>query len=118
VGKTEVRFESLKIEQTAYCWISNTMDTSEFTHEFFEASSKAWKANKLRYGQASYKYKKNAFPKDTECPPLPPQSLASKKRTDAELIQRQSLDEFAPPRVRKSPRLREKEIQQVYSIND
>ncbi len=90
------------------------MDTSEFTSEFFDASSKAWKANKVRYGQAAYRYKKNAFPKDNTEPPPPIQSSASKKRTEKELAKRQELDEEAPPRVRRSPRLREEELNQVY----
>ena len=33
----------------------------EFTHEFFEASSKAWLANKEKYGQNMYRYKRMAF---------------------------------------------------------
>jgi hypothetical protein len=34
---------------------------AEFTHEFFEASSKAWLANKEKYGQNMYRYKRAAF---------------------------------------------------------
>lgn len=33
---------------------------AEFTHEFFEASSKAWMQNKVRDG-LQYKYKRAAF---------------------------------------------------------
>lgn len=87
---------------------------SEFTHEFFEASSQAWKANKVRYGQASYKYKKNAFPKETAEPEYK-QSQASKRKTEKELLKRQAEDEPAPLRVRRSPRLRDLHIQQTYA---
>ena len=75
---------------------------SEFTHEFFQASSDAWKKNKVRYGQASYKYKKNAFEKDPEEPKAPKESKLNRK----EQMKRQEIDEYAPPRVRRSPRLR------------
>lgn len=87
---------------------------SEFTQAFFEEASKAWKANKVRYGQAMYSYKKNAFPKDKE-EPLSKQSIRSKKQTEKELQQRQSLVEEAPLPTRKSPRLKEKHIQETYS---
>lgn len=33
----------------------------EFTHEFFEESSKAWLSNKEKYGQNMYRYKRMAF---------------------------------------------------------
>lgn len=33
----------------------------EFTHKFFDASSKSWLANKVKYGQDMYRYKKDAF---------------------------------------------------------
>lgn len=79
---------------------------SEFTHEVFEESSKAWKANKTKYGQASYTYKRNAFPKGTNLP-TPIQTKESKRRTEKELEKRHSIDEYAPPRVRRSPRLRD-----------
>lgn len=87
---------------------------SEFTHEFFEASSQAWKANKVRYGQAMYRYKKNAFPKETNEPQVK-QTQASKRKTELELRKRQAEDEPAPLRERRSPRLREVHIQQTYS---
>jgi hypothetical protein len=87
---------------------------SEFTHEFFEESSKAWKANKVRYGQAMYKYKKTVFRKERDEPPVS-QTQASKRRTEAELQKRQSSDEPAPLRVRRSQRLREKHIQETYA---
>lgn len=35
--------------------------TAEFTHQFFEDSSKAWMANKEKYGQNMYRYKRAAF---------------------------------------------------------
>ncbi len=34
---------------------------AEFTHQFFEDSSKAWLANKEKYGQNMYRYKRCAF---------------------------------------------------------
>ncbi len=88
--------------------------TSEFTQEFFESSSKAWKANKVRYGQAMYKYKKNAFVEDNEMPPLK-QSLASKRQTEKELTKRATLEEPAPLRERRSPRLHKIHIQETYT---
>jgi hypothetical protein len=87
---------------------------SEFTQEFFEASSQAWKKNKVRHGQASYKYKKNAFPKET-LEPHSKQTQASRKRTEQELKKREAIDEPAPLRERRSPRLRDLQIQQTYA---
>jgi hypothetical protein len=34
---------------------------AEFTHQFFEDSSKAWMVNKEKYGQNMYRYKRAAF---------------------------------------------------------
>lgn len=34
---------------------------AEFTHKFFEDSSKAWLANKEKYGENMYRYKPDAF---------------------------------------------------------
>lgn len=34
---------------------------AEFTQKFFEDSSKAWLANKEKYGQNMYRYKPEAF---------------------------------------------------------
>jgi 3-hydroxy-3-methylglutaryl CoA synthase len=34
---------------------------AEFTHQFFEESSKAWMMNKEKYGQNMYRYKRGAF---------------------------------------------------------
>lgn len=34
---------------------------AEFTHQFFEESAKAWLANKEKYGQNMYRYKRGAF---------------------------------------------------------
>lgn len=34
---------------------------AEFTHKFFEDASKAWMANKEKYGQNMYRYKRGAF---------------------------------------------------------
>ena len=39
----------------------------EFTPAFFDAASAAWRRNKIRVGEGSFRYKKNAFP-DTEKP--------------------------------------------------
>jgi hypothetical protein len=36
----------------------------EFTPQFFDEASKAWKANKVRVGEGHYRYKKNAFVKE------------------------------------------------------
>jgi hypothetical protein len=87
---------------------------SEFTHEFFEASSKAWKANKARYGQAMYRYKKNAFPND-DAPAALLQTKQSLKQTEKEIQKRQAIDEPAPFRERRSPRLRLLHLQKTYS---
>ena len=62
--------------------------------------------NKTRYGQASYEYKKNAFPSDPEVPLPPRQSRASKLATKKELEQRQNQVDEAPLPPRRSLRLR------------
>jgi hypothetical protein len=114
VGKTEVGLTHLKFEQTGCGMKSKKMPgISEFTHQFFEEASKSWKANKVKYGQAMYRYKKYAFPGEKE-EPLSKQTLASRMRTEKELKKRQSEDEPAPLRERKSPRLRELHLQQTY----
>jgi hypothetical protein len=87
---------------------------SEFSQEFFDASSKAWKANKVRYGQAMYKYKTTAFPVVLDEPSIK-QTQASKRRTGVELTKRQSIDEPVPLKTRKSERLRQKHIQEIYA---
>lgn len=92
------------------------MSTSEFTQSFFDASSKAWKKNKVKYGQAMYTYKKNAFLNEDDLPPPPKQSKASQLQTEREIRKRQSLKEEAPLPVRKSPRLREQHIKETYLI--
>lgn len=89
-------------------------DISEFTQSFFDASSKAWKKNKVRYGQAMYTYKKNAFPKG-EALEEPTYTRFQKKQLEKELQRRQAIDEYAPPRVRRSPRLRLLHLQRTYS---
>ena len=33
----------------------------EFTTEFFDDASKAWRANKIRVAEGCFKYRKNAF---------------------------------------------------------
>ena len=40
-------------------------NTAEFTHQFFEEASKAWLANKEKYGQNMYRYKRTAFQEPT-----------------------------------------------------
>lgn len=87
---------------------------SEFTQSFFEASSKAWKKNKVKYDQACYTYKKNAFPPLSD-PPTFVQSKASQQATSRELKKRQQIDEPAPLRLRRSPRLREQHNAETYS---
>jgi len=39
---------------------------AEFTQQFFEDSSKAWLANKEKYGQNMYRYKRAAFQEPVE----------------------------------------------------
>ena len=36
----------------------------EFTSEFFDDASKAWRANKICLKDATYRYRKNAFPSE------------------------------------------------------
>jgi hypothetical protein len=50
---------------------------AEFTHQFFEDSSKAWLANKEKYGQNMYRYKRGAFqePLPKTSPELPRRSI-------------------------------------------
>ena len=88
---------------------------SDFTHEFFEESSKAWKANKIRLAEATYKYKTKAFPPEPSLPLPFQQTQASKKTSAKELKQRQSIDEPAPLRVRRSPRLLEEHRKETYA---
>ncbi len=90
------------------------MSTSEFTPSFFDASSKAWKKNKVKYGQAMYTYKKNAFPPDPDMPALK-QSKASQLLNQQVLTKRQSLVEEAPLPERRSDRLRKLHLAKTYS---
>jgi hypothetical protein len=87
---------------------------SEFTQSFFDASSKAWKKNKVRYGQAMYKYKKEAFPTQ-DIFEAPRRTASQKKHLEKELETRRTIDEYAPPRVRRSPRLHLLHLQKTYS---
>lgn len=85
---------------------------SEFTQKFFEESSKAWKDNKVKYGQSMYRYKKNAFPADSSVG-LPKERVltrAQKKLMENESILRSKLDEPVPPRLRRSARLAKKTV--------
>jgi hypothetical protein len=96
-------------------WACRIMpDISEFTQSFFNASSKAWKKNKVRYGQAMYKYRNHAFSLEEEIQEV---KLTPKqqKQMNEELQIRQRIDEVAPPRERRSPRLRLLHLQQTYS---
>ena len=86
---------------------------SEFTQSFFDASSKAWKKNKVRYGQAMYAYKKNAF-KGMENLPEERPSKAALIKNSREISRRQQLVEEAPLPVRRSPRLREQHMKETY----
>lgn len=61
----------------------------EFTSEFFDASSKAWRANKVPIGEGSFRYKRNAFP-----PEKPAQTMAKK-------VEKEPMK----PRLRRSARL-------------
>ena len=88
---------------------------SEFTQSFFDASSEAWKKNKVKYGQAMYTYRKEAFPKDSDMPTYK-LSRASKRKLEKEYENRSKTDVEAPPPQRKSLRLREKHLQETYSI--
>ncbi len=89
------------------------MSTSEFTQSFFDASSKAWKKNKVRYGQAMYAYKKDAF-KGMEELPDEKASKAALLKNSREIQKRQRLVEEAPLPTRRSPRLKEQHIKQTY----
>lgn len=91
----------------------NTMSgISEFTSSFFDASSKAWKKNKVRYDQACYTYKKDAFLGKEEIA-APTQGTPLKNQR--ELKKRVSLKEEAPLPPRRSPRLKEKHRQETYA---
>ena len=90
------------------------MSTSEFTQSFFDASSKAWKKNKVRYGQAMYSYKSNAF-KGMESLPEEKASKAAVLKNSREIQKRQQLVEEAPLPTRRSPRLREQHIKETYA---
>lgn len=70
---------------------------SEFTEDFFDESSKRWKENKVYIGTGTYKYKKNAFPKED----LPKQPKPALK------IKLPPVVEKEPPILRRSPRLRQ-----------
>lgn len=86
------------------------LSTSEFTHSFFEASSKAWKKNKVKYDQACYTYKENAFPAATVAT-----GPVKSKLNQQEIRRRQKLVEEAPLPTRKSPRLREQHLRETYA---
>ena len=51
---------------------------AEFTHKFFEDASKAWLANKEKYGQNMYRYRREAF---QEPLPIRKSVRLAKKRT-------------------------------------
>lgn len=82
---------------------------SEFTHAFFEEASTAWNANKVKYDQSMYRYKKNAFPADTSVPKAPILTRAQKVLLDKECAKRALIDEPVPPSPRRSPRLAKKQ---------
>ncbi len=89
-------------------------DILEFTQSFFDASSEAWKKNKIRYGQAMYKYKKDAFVPDPDMP-THKSSRATKLKLEQEYVKRSKTDVEAPLPQRRSMRLREKHLQETYS---
>jgi hypothetical protein len=84
------------------------VDCSEFSQKFFEEASKAWKSNKVRSGEGMYRYKKTAFPKGADMPEAPTLTRVQQKGIEKEIAKRQRIDEYAPPRVRRSSRLRDK----------
>jgi hypothetical protein len=86
---------------------------SEFTQSFFDASSKAWKKNKVRYGQAMYAYKKDTW-KGMEDIPEETASKAVLLKNSREIQKRLKLQEEAPLPTRRSPRLREQHIKETY----
>jgi hypothetical protein len=86
---------------------------SEFTQSFFNASSKAWKKNKVRYDQACYTYKEGAF-KDVEDLPGETATKAARLKNSREIQKRLNLQEEAPLPTRRSPRLREQHIRETY----
>ncbi len=86
---------------------------SEFTSAFFDASSKAWKKNKVKYDQACYTYKKGAF-KEIEDIPTETPSKSALLRNEREVKKRMALQEEAPLPVRKSPRLQAEHRKQTY----
>jgi hypothetical protein len=100
---------TLKIEQMESKDRRKKMvDCSEFSQKFFEESSKAWKGNKVRIGEGMYRYKKNAFPKGEDMPEAPKLTRVQQRTLEKEIAKRQGIDEYAPPRVRRSSRLRNK----------
>jgi hypothetical protein len=78
---------------------------TEFTQQFFEESSKAWKTNKVKYGQSMYRYKKNAFVPAGDLPKQRILTRAQTKAMEQESLRRSQIDEPVPPRVRRSARL-------------
>ncbi len=87
---------------------------SEFTQSFFEASSKAWKKNKIKYDQSCYIYKKDAF-KGTEELPACKAPKAALLKNEREINKRLHLQEEAPLPTRKSPRLKEQHLRETYA---
>jgi len=47
----------------------------EFTPEFFDEASRAWRANKVRIAEGCFRYKRNAFVKEVK-----PVALETKPR--------------------------------------
>jgi len=84
------------------------VDCSEFSQKFFEEASKVWKGNKVRIVEGMYLYKKTAYPTEKGVPEVPKLTRTQQRDLEKELAKRQSLDEYAPPRVRRSLRLRNK----------
>jgi hypothetical protein len=98
-------------------WMQDRIEmppTSEFTQSFFDASSKAWKKNKVKYDQACYTYVNDAF-KGQEEAPVHRVSAAVKRKNTIELQKRQGFVEEAPLPVRRSPRLYEQHLRETYA---
>lgn len=88
--------------------------TSEFTQSFFDASSKAWKKNKMKYDQACYTYKKDAFKGSDELP-IQIASKAALLKNQREVNKRAALQEEAPLPTRRSPRLYQQHLRETYA---
>jgi hypothetical protein len=53
---------------------------AEFTPEFFDTSSMAWRANKVRLTEGTFRYKRNAFSTVSAVPKAPAPAPAPAKK--------------------------------------